>query len=159
MRRIVFTVNQAVVLPRHLTLEEFGALMRLVIFSSQRGFEIEDDEHRLAKIVGVDVRVWKRIRKSICHFWVERDGRLIAIGSEFVEDQRRPIPSHVRTAVFKRDGKCCRYCKNVTGPFEIDHIFPRSRGGSDKAANLVVSCRSCNASKADRTPEEMGWPL
>ena len=35
-----------------------------------------------------------------------------------------------------------------------DHVIPRSRGGSDNAENLVLSCNGCNSSKGARTPEE-----
>lgn len=157
MKRVVFMVNQAVSRPHHLSLEEYGALIRLVMFASQRGFVLDDDNHRLARIVGVDVRVWKRIRKSIHTFWIERNGKLMAIGSEIVEGKRRPIPASTRALVLRRDGKRCRYCSTTSGPFELDHILPRSRGGSDKAENLVVACHNCNAAKSDRTPEEMGW--
>ena len=32
----------------------------------------------------------------------------------------------------------------------IDHIRPRSRGGTDDPSNLQVLCRKCNSSKKDR---------
>jgi len=32
----------------------------------------------------------------------------------------------------------------------VDHIVPRSRGGSDTRENLAVLCRSCNGAKRDR---------
>ena len=46
----------------------------------------------------------------------------------------------------------CIYCG---APAQThDHVIPRSRGGSDDPANLVLACVSCNASKGARTPEE-----
>ena len=53
--------------------------------------------------------------------------------------------------VFERDGYRCRHCGS--GPFSdltIDHVFPRSRGGSDEAENLQTLCRSCNSKKGAR---------
>lgn len=58
-----------------------------------------------------------------------------------------------RNRIYKRDGHQCVYCgsnKNLT----LDHVIPKSRGGSNDWTNLVTSCFKCNLKKADRTPEE-----
>ena len=55
--------------------------------------------------------------------------------------------------VFKRDAWQCVYCGS-TEDLTLDHVIPQSRGGSDKAENLVTCCFSCNSSKGARTPEE-----
>lgn len=34
----------------------------------------------------------------------------------------------------------------------VDHVEPLEQGGADDITNLVPACRSCNASKKDRTP-------
>ena len=52
----------------------------------------------------------------------------------------------------------CAYCDNSTGPFELDHIQPRSRGGSSAVSNLVLACHACNAAKGDRTAADFGHP-
>lgn len=56
-----------------------------------------------------------------------------------------------------RDGKRCAYCGGHGDT--IDHVVPRSRGGTDTWDNLVCACRSCNNRKADRTPVEAGMKL
>ena len=55
-----------------------------------------------------------------------------------------PQPSFeaMRPRIFKRDGYRCRYCEAPAT--EVDHIKPRSRGGSSWASNLVASCEACN---------------
>lgn len=60
-------------------------------------------------------------------------------------------------AIKARDGHRCGYClgRGTT----VDHIYPRSRGGSERWENLVTACERCNQSKADRTPEEAGMRL
>jgi hypothetical protein len=60
----------------------------------------------------------------------------------------------VREAVFLRDGMVCAYCRTTEGPFDVDHIFPKSRGGRNTSSNLTIACASCNRSKGARTPEE-----
>ena len=37
----------------------------------------------------------------------------------------------------------------------LDHIKPRSRGGSDAITNLRITCRFCNMAKAARLPGEL----
>ena len=41
----------------------------------------------------------------------------------------------------------CAYCGRVGVPLEIEHIVVRSRGGSNRAGNLTLSCRPCNETK------------
>jgi 5-methylcytosine-specific restriction endonuclease McrA len=43
----------------------------------------------------------------------------------------------------------CFYCSGNQG-LEIDHIIPISRGGRHSFGNLLVACRSCNASKGSK---------
>ncbi len=59
--------------------------------------------------------------------------------------------SRTRAAVLRRDGRRCRYCGSTDGPFHIDHIKPRSRGGSNSPRNLTVACRTCNTSKGAKS--------
>jgi hypothetical protein len=42
--------------------------------------------------------------------------------------------------------------------FELDHIQPRSRGGSHRVSNLALSCHACNAAKGEHTATEFGHP-
>src|SRR5699024_10116299 len=58
-----------------------------------------------------------------------------------------------RYNVMKRDGNHCQYCgssRNLT----IDHVLPRSRGGTDSWENLTTACDQCNVTKGNRTPKE-----
>ncbi len=41
----------------------------------------------------------------------------------------------------------CAYCGRVGVPLEIEHIVVRSRGGSNRAGNLTLSCRPCDEAK------------
>lgn len=62
----------------------------------------------------------------------------------------------VRQAVIARDGFVCAYCSCEVAVPHLDHVVPWTRGGLSTVSNLVVSCRSCNAAKKDRTPQEWG---
>lgn len=48
----------------------------------------------------------------------------------------------------------CRNCGRG-GRLTLDHIVPRSRGGTDAQANLRVLCGECNSKKADKMPDEV----
>jgi 5-methylcytosine-specific restriction endonuclease McrA len=62
-----------------------------------------------------------------------------------------------RRAVFIRDRHTCQYCG---APAEnLDHVLPRSRGGSHTWENVVGACRRCNTRKGDCTLEEAGLRL
>jgi len=63
--------------------------------------------------------------------------------------------------IFKRDQYLCQYCNAALTSSEItiDHIIPRSRGGSNSYLNCVSSCKPCNSTKGNRTPEEAGMRL
>lgn len=66
-----------------------------------------------------------------------------------------------RRNVMLRDEHRCQYCGKTPSvrDLNIDHVFPRSRGGPDSWENLVTACRSCNLHKGNRTPEEASMSL
>jgi 5-methylcytosine-specific restriction endonuclease McrA len=66
-----------------------------------------------------------------------------------------------RRNVAKRDHHTCQYCGAQPGgeAITIDHVVPRSQGGTSSWTNCVAACESCNARKADRTPEQAGLRL
>lgn len=47
----------------------------------------------------------------------------------------------------------CHYCR-VRPAIGMDHVLPRTRGGTDEPDNLVPACGHCNSSKGNSTPEE-----
>ncbi|MFI6450696.1 RNA-guided endonuclease IscB [Streptosporangium amethystogenes] len=53
----------------------------------------------------------------------------------------------VREYLLATWGRRCAYCGICGVPLNIDHIRPRSRGGSDRIANLTVACVPCNQAK------------
>lgn len=86
-----------------------------------------------------------------------------------------PYPSIVRLAVFvrvpykkivlsrknilRRDGHQCQYCGRTDLTLTVDHIIPKSKGGTDCWENLVAACVVCNNKKGDRTPHEAKMKL
>ncbi|HEY1189513.1 MAG TPA: HNH endonuclease [Gemmata sp.] len=57
--------------------------------------------------------------------------------------------------IAKRAGHRCEYCRApevvFNFPFEVEHVVPTARGGSDAPDNLALACRACNSRKGDGT--------
>lgn len=79
------------------------------------------------------------------------------------------VPANVRVRRAKADHKNlrkrreilwyqdpnCHYCGDELHLLEstVDHVIPRSRGGSDEIENLVLSCGPCNRAKGNKMPD------
>jgi 5-methylcytosine-specific restriction endonuclease McrA len=61
--------------------------------------------------------------------------------------------------VFKRDNYTCQYCGKMGPDLTIDHIIPRSLGGTTFWENVVVACQACNVRKGNRRLDETGMRL
>lgn len=66
-----------------------------------------------------------------------------------------------RRNLYRRDEFTCQYCGAQPGTelLSIDHVIPRSRGGTSTWENCVLACLDCNKRKASRTLEEAGIHL
>jgi 5-methylcytosine-specific restriction endonuclease McrA len=72
-----------------------------------------------------------------------------------------PVPRHLplpltRRTVIARDLYTCQYCGAQPSKHELtmDHVIPRSRGGTTTWDNVAAACAACNHRKGDRTPDE-----
>ncbi|MBT9315288.1 HNH endonuclease [Leptothoe spongobia] len=56
--------------------------------------------------------------------------------------------------ISERANHRCEYCKApevvFNFPFEVEHIIPLSRQGTNDVQNLALACRSCNLRKGNR---------
>ena len=66
-----------------------------------------------------------------------------------------------RFNIYARDQNRCQYCgRQFPRPdLNLDHVVPRSRGGTSTWENVVCSCHRCNRLKGGRTPAEAGVRL
>jgi 5-methylcytosine-specific restriction endonuclease McrA len=64
-------------------------------------------------------------------------------------------PRKLARRVAQRAGYRCEYChtpQKITGQtFHLDHVKPRSRGGSTSFENLCLACPRCNQIRQHRT--------
>jgi len=77
----------------------------------------------------------------------------------------RRIPHQTRALsrknILLRDRNICQYCGVVlpSGELTLDHVIPRSRGGSSTWENLVACCHSCNRRKGNHMLGETDMKL
>jgi len=82
--------------------------------------------------------------------WARRKGR----SSSF-------IAKSTRLAIYARDKFDCVYCRQVFPPnmlgigLTLDHVIPRSEGGTNRPDNLVTACTDCNCRKQARGLEAL----
>jgi 5-methylcytosine-specific restriction endonuclease McrA len=60
----------------------------------------------------------------------------------------------VREYLLEKWERKCAYCEKDQIPLQIEHVIPRSKGGSNRISNLCLACEKCNQKKADRPVEE-----
>ncbi|MEK7389133.1 MAG: HNH endonuclease [Elusimicrobiota bacterium] len=71
------------------------------------------------------------------------------------------IDEEKRLAVFEKNSGECGHCEKTLafdnrlragrGAWEVEHLHPRARGGTDHLNNLVAACWTCNLDKGTRS--------
>lgn len=59
-----------------------------------------------------------------------------------------------RAVLLVEQGGLCFWCGHKVDNQSLDHLVPKSRGGSSDKANKAVCCAKCNAEKGFRLPSE-----
>jgi 5-methylcytosine-specific restriction endonuclease McrA len=53
----------------------------------------------------------------------------------------------VREYLLNKWDRKCTYCEAENIPLQIEHIHPKSKGGSNRISNLALACEKCNLKK------------
>jgi len=65
------------------------------------------------------------------------------------------VSPSIRQFVKERAGNRCEYCLShqeyILGRLQVDHLVPRSKGGTDDTSNLCLACELCNQYKWTQT--------
>ena len=88
---------------------------------------------------------------------VEMDAPSVLRLRHFVRVPYRATAPLTRRAVFARDGWRCQYCGATAE--NLDHVIPKSRGGTHTWDNVVAACRRCNSKKENRLVADAGLRL
>ncbi|MDB9479715.1 RNA-guided endonuclease IscB, partial [Dolichospermum circinale CS-537/03] len=105
-----------------------------------------------------NIKTWvERLRKlapieAISQELVRFDMQLIANpdiqGQEY--QQGTLAGYETREYLLEKWGRQCAYCGVKDVPFQIEHIHPQSKGGSNSITNLTLSCEKCNTKKGTK---------
>ncbi len=60
----------------------------------------------------------------------------------------------IREYLLQKWGRKCAYGEAVSTPLEIEHIQPKSKGGSDRVSNLTLACHDCNQKKGNQAVQD-----
>ncbi|WP_338635188.1 RNA-guided endonuclease IscB [Spirobacillus cienkowskii] len=69
-------------------------------------------------------------------------------GAEY--QQGELLGYEVREYLLEKWNRKCTYCEKENIPLQIEHITPRSKGGSNRVSNLCLACEKCNQKKANK---------
>jgi len=129
---------------------------------------VQDDEYN-----GYNFQSWREVSEFKARFesdpspeeWVRAVNFRILVPRivRLVRCDRRPRHrvKFNRRNLFARDRNRCQYCgkRFSTTELSLEHVVPRSRGGTSVWENVVCACIRCNAKKGGRLPVEAGMHL
>ncbi|MEO1433225.1 MAG: RNA-guided endonuclease IscB [Cyanobacteria bacterium J06633_8] len=103
----------------------------------------------------------KRLIKfcPIIEIWIERvrfDTQLMQNAEiSGVEYQQGELAGYeLREYLLEKWGRECAYCGKKDVPLQVEHIHPKSKGGSSRVSNLTLACKCCNQKKGNKPVEE-----
>jgi 5-methylcytosine-specific restriction endonuclease McrA len=105
--------------------------------------------------------------------WVEKFRRYAPIGAIVQELVRFDLQQHenpeitgieyqqgelagyeVREYLLNKWDRKCTYCKAENVQLQVEHIHPKSKGGSNRISNLCLACEPCNLKKGTQDIEQ-----
>lgn len=121
---------------------------------------VVDEEYRT-----FDFHNWTELSEAVHGDTIGLVDRIIRVPRVIILTAYDRIPRRTvkfsRLNVLLRDNHTCQYCsqKLPRSKLNLDHVVPRSRGGTTTWENIVTSCHECNRRKGGRMPAEAGIKL
>lgn len=104
-----------------------------------------------------NIATWvERLRKlcpiiALSQELVKFDTQLMQNAKIFgVEYQQGTLAGYeLREYLLEKWNRQCAYCQIKHVPLQVEHIVPRSKGGSNRVSNLCLACEPCNQKKGN----------
>ncbi len=72
-----------------------------------------------------------------------------------IEYQQVELPGYeFREYLLNKWERKCAYCGVENIALQVEHIYPRAKGGSNRISNLCLACHSCNQKKGTKNIEQ-----
>jgi hypothetical protein len=111
------------------------------------------------------MRAWRarnreRLRLYFAVYRQRQRAATNANGRNYAARKRQASGVHAAGDVLRQlasQGWRCYWCvADVAAKYQVDHLLPLARGGSNGRENIVIACAFCNQSRSDRLADE--WP-
>lgn len=105
-----------------------------------------------------NILTWVKRLSSLCQI-VAVSQELVRFNTQQMEDaeisgegyQQGTLAGYeIREFLLEKWGRTCAYCSTKDTKLEIEHIHPRSKGGSNRVSNLCLACVPCNQKKGNQ---------
>ncbi len=102
-----------------------------------------------------NIRTWVERLRKVCHL-TDISMELVKFDLQKldnpdisgVEYQQGTLQGYeTREYLLEKWNRQCAYCGTENVPLQVEHIYPRSRGGTNRLANLTLACEPCNRAK------------
>lgn len=101
-----------------------------------------DSTRRLIKYCPID-----SISQELVRFDMQKMQNPEVSGTEY--QQGTLYQYEVREYLLEKFNRTCAYCGAKDTPLEVEHIKPKSKGGSNRVSNLAIACVPCNQAKSN----------
>lgn len=98
--------------------------------------------HRLSKVCPITA-----ISQELVRFDAQKMQNAEISGIEYQQGELAGF--EIREYLLEKFNRRCVYCGATDTRLEIEHVKPRSLGGSDRVSNLAIACHCCNQAKGN----------
>ena len=92
------------------------------------------------------------VTQELVHFDLQKHENPEISGIEYQQGELAGY--EVREYLLNKWGRKCTYCGIENVPLQIEHIHPKSKGGSNRISNLCLACEKCNLKKGTKDIEQ-----